>query len=99
MTTGEASRVGKRGTVMLPARLCHVFAIEEGSYIITEEREDGILIRPVPEPPGESYTLERRAEFLLGNATNAEDYAQAIAEVRAMGLDPDHIDHFKPPGV
>ena len=51
----------------------------------------------LPEP--EEYTPERIAEFLLNCAINAEDYATAVAEVRALGLDPERIPHEKPPGV
>jgi hypothetical protein len=47
----------------------------------------------------EVYTPERKAEFLLNNAVDAEDYAQAMAEVRARGLDPDSIPHQKPDGA
>jgi hypothetical protein len=35
--------------------------------------------------PIEIYTPERRAEFLLSNATDAEDYAGAIEEVLKLG--------------
>jgi hypothetical protein len=44
----------------------------------------------------EIYTPSRKAEFLLSNAVDAEDYALAIEEVRAMGIDPDAIPHYKP---
>jgi hypothetical protein len=47
----------------------------------------------------EDYTPERIAEFLLSNAVDAEDYAQSVAEVRRMGLDPNKIPHQKPAGV
>jgi hypothetical protein len=47
----------------------------------------------------EDYTPERIAEFLLSNAVDAEDYANAAAEVRGMGLDPDKIPHQRPGGV
>jgi AbrB family looped-hinge helix DNA binding protein len=92
----ETSKVGKRGAVVIPAGLRKRFGIEEGSFIIAEEREDGILIRPAAVLPVEIYTPERIAEFLLGNAINAEDYARAVEQVRAMGLDPDTILHAKP---
>ena len=49
--------------------------------------------------PFERYTPERRAEFLLTSAVDAEDYAAAVTEVRRMGLDPEKINHSKPPGV
>ena len=92
----ETSKVGKRGAVVIPARLRKRFGIEEGSLIIAEERGDGILIRPAVALPIEIYTDERIAEFLLNNAVDEDDYAQAMAEVRKMGLDPDQIPHYKP---
>jgi AbrB family looped-hinge helix DNA binding protein len=92
----ETSRVGKRGTVVIPAPLRRRFGIEEGSLVIAEERPEGILIRPAVALPLETYTPERQAEFLLSNAVDAEDYASAVREVRAMGLDPDRIVHRRP---
>jgi hypothetical protein len=47
----------------------------------------------------EEYTPERIAEFLLSNSVDAEDYAQAVAEVRRMGLNPENILHSRPSGV
>lgn len=92
----ETSKVGKRGTVVMPARLRRKFGIEEGSLVIAEEREDGILIRPAVAYPIEIYTPERKAEFFLTNAIDEEDYQQARKTVRRMGLDPDKIKHFRP---
>jgi AbrB family looped-hinge helix DNA binding protein len=92
-----ASKVGRRGTVVLPAKLRRRLGIEEGSFVIAEEREDGILIRPATVLPIEVYTPQRRAEFLLNNAIGAEDYRRARAEVKRMGLDPDRIKHHRPP--
>jgi AbrB family looped-hinge helix DNA binding protein len=89
-------KVGRRGTVVLPAKLCRRLGIEEGSFVVAEEREDGILIRPATVLPVEIYHPERRAELLLNNAVNAEDYRRARAEVKHMGLDPDRITHHRP---
>ena len=50
----------------------------------------------VATPPVEVYSPERIAEFLLSNAVDADDYAEAVEEVRKMGLDPDSIPHEKP---
>ncbi len=44
----------------------------------------------------ESYGQERKAEFLLSNAVDGEDYARAEEEVRKMGLDPAAIRHRRP---
>jgi len=90
----ETSKVGKRGTIVIPAAIRRRLKIEEGAVVIVEEREGGILIRPAAVMPIEMYTAERRAEFLLSNAVDAEDYARACEEVRRMRLDPDAIPHY-----
>ena len=92
----ETSKVGKRGTVVVPARLRRKFGIEEGQLLIAEERPDGILIRPALALPAKIYTPERKAEFLLSNAVDAEDYRAAVARVKKMGLEPASIPHHKP---
>jgi len=64
--------------------------------VVAEEKEDGILIRPAVIVPVERYTPERKAEFLLSNAIDANDYRKARKEVRKLGLDPDAIRHVRP---
>ncbi|MCU0305472.1 MAG: AbrB/MazE/SpoVT family DNA-binding domain-containing protein [Thermoanaerobaculales bacterium] len=95
--SSTTSRVGKRGTIVVPAALRNRYGLEEGALVIAEEREDGILLRPAVALPVEIYTPERRAEFLLNNAIDADDYRSAVAEVRKLGLDPGAIPH-DPPG-
>ncbi|MFQ5890729.1 MAG: AbrB/MazE/SpoVT family DNA-binding domain-containing protein [Gemmatimonadota bacterium] len=93
----ETTRVGRRGTIVIPAPLRRRFGLEEGSYVIAEARDEGVLIRPATVLAVETYTPERRAEFLLTNAVDAEDYRRAVKEVRRMGLDPEAIPHEPPP--
>lgn len=94
--TMESARVGKRGAIVVPARLRKRFGIEEGSIVLAEEKDDGILIRPAVLVPVERYTPERKAEFLLSTATTAADYRKARKAVRKLGLDPDSIPHRRP---
>jgi AbrB family looped-hinge helix DNA binding protein len=96
MRTQQSARVGKRGAIIVPASLRKRFGIEEGSMVVAEEKEDGILIRPAVIVPVERYTPERKAEFLLSNAVDANDYRRARKEVRKLGLDPDAIRHVRP---
>jgi bifunctional DNA-binding transcriptional regulator/antitoxin component of YhaV-PrlF toxin-antitoxin module len=84
---------------VLPAALRRRFGIEEGAMVIAEPRDDGILIRPAVVLPIEAYTPERKAQFLLSTAVDRADYQDALRAVRAMGLDPAEIPHYKPPGV
>ncbi len=95
---GEPARVGKRGTIVIPAKLRKRFHMEEGSLVLFDEERDGVLIRPAEAIPVEIYTKERKAGFLLENSVGPADYARARREVRKMGLDPDSIPHTPPSG-
>jgi AbrB family looped-hinge helix DNA binding protein len=95
--SSTTSRVGKRGTIVVPAALRKRYGLDEGALVIAEERDEGILLRPAIAFPVEIYTPERRAELLLNNAVDSDDYQGAAAEVRSLGLDPDTIPH-QPPG-
>lgn len=90
------AKIGKRGTIVIPANIRHNYGLEEGSQVIVEARSEGLLLRPVVTLPVELYSPERKAGFLLNNAITQADYDQAVKEVRKMGLDPDEIPHEKP---
>lgn len=92
----ESAKVGKRGSIIVPARVRARFGIVEGAIVLAEEREDGILIRPAVVVPVERYTPARKAEFLLSNATTTADYKKARKEVQKLGIDPDSIQHHRP---
>ncbi|MGH9744403.1 MAG: AbrB/MazE/SpoVT family DNA-binding domain-containing protein [Candidatus Acidiferrum sp.] len=92
----ESARVGKRGTVVVPAKLRRRYGLEEGSFVTAEARDEGILLRPAMIIPVERYMPDRKAEFLLNNATTLTDYKRARREVKKLGLDPDSIPHRRP---
>jgi AbrB family looped-hinge helix DNA binding protein len=92
----EAVKVGKRGTIIVPAKLRKRYGIEEGSLVTAEPLEEGVLIRPAIVVPIERYTPERKAEFLLSTATTNKDYLRARKEVKRLGLNPDSIPHRHP---
>jgi len=89
-------KLGKRGTVVIPAALRQRYGLKEGSQLIIESLPDGVLLRPVVTFPVEIYSPERKAEFLLNNTTTLKEYAEAAKKVREMGLDPETIPHTKP---
>ncbi len=92
----EVTRVGKRGTVVIPAALRKRYGLEEGREVLVEETAEGLLLRPAVTLPVEMYSKERRAVFLLENAADRDDYERAREDIRKMGLDPDAIPHEKP---
>ena len=92
----ETTKIGRRGTIVIPASIRRSYGFEEGSMVIIEARSEGVLLRPVVTLPIEIYTPKRKAEFLLNNAITPEDYAAAIEKVRSMGIDPQTVPHKKP---
>ncbi len=96
MAATASGRIGKRGTFVIPSSLRRRFGLDEGSEVIAEETDEGILIRPAMTIALEIYPPERRAEFLLNNAVDEDDYADAREEVLRLGLDPDAIPHARP---
>ncbi len=87
------AKVGRRGTIVVPANLRARYGLEEGSQVVVEDRPEGVLLRPVVMLPVEIYSPERKAEFLLNNAVSEADYKWAVKTVRKMGLDPKSIPH------
>ncbi len=92
----KTTKVGKRGTIVIPASIRKSYGFEEGVLIAVEARSEGVLLRPVVTLPVEIYSPERKAEFLLNNAITPDDYAKAVDEVRKMGINPEKIPHKKP---
>lgn len=88
--------MGRRGTVVLPARLRRKYALEEGTLVIVEERDEGLMLRPAAAYPVELYPPARVAEFLLNNAVDEKDHRCAVEEVRRLGIDPSSVPHRKP---
>jgi AbrB family looped-hinge helix DNA binding protein len=92
----ETGTIGKKGVFTIPAAMRKRFGLQDGTLVIAEERDEGILLRPAVATAVEMYSDQRTAEFLLSNAIDADDYARAREDVRAMGLDPDAVVHRKP---
>ena len=93
MTTAT---INDRGGITIPSDIRNAFDLVPGSQLAIEVREGEIVLRLVEIAPVEKYTMERKAEFLLNNATTLADYEEAIELVRRMGFDPDKIAHERP---
>ncbi|MFB6356436.1 MAG: AbrB/MazE/SpoVT family DNA-binding domain-containing protein [bacterium] len=89
-------KIGKRGTFVIPSDLRERFGLEEGQTVLIEETDEGILVKPAETVPVETYSPERKAEFLLNNAVTKSDYEEARQKVKNLGLKPDDIPHDAP---
>jgi AbrB family looped-hinge helix DNA binding protein len=90
------SRVGKRGTIVIPAELRQRLGLNDETLVVIEEQGGGVLIRPAVALPIDVYSQHRIAEFMLNNASSPSEYDKAVAEVRARGIDPSTVPHEKP---
>ena len=86
MPDAEIIRIGKRGTVVIPAALRRAYNLKEGTILSAEMKEEGILLRSVLVLPVEKYSDLRKAEFLPNNAVTPKDYDWAVKEAQEMGL-------------
>jgi AbrB family looped-hinge helix DNA binding protein len=94
-----AIRVGKRGTVVIPADLRRKFGLYEGALIIAEAQEDGVLIRPAVAVPLDANLrrrwLEETNEAYAALRADSAVWQAEIAERAAWdatlldGLDPE----------
>jgi bifunctional DNA-binding transcriptional regulator/antitoxin component of YhaV-PrlF toxin-antitoxin module len=92
----ETTKMGKRGTIVIPSALRRRYGLADGSLVIAEAREDGLLLRLATAIPIEIYTPERKAEFLLSNAIDEKDYQAVKENMRPLGVNPSRIKHFRP---
>ena len=78
----ETSKVGKRGTFVIPAKLRNRFGLKEGSLVIAEETPEGILLRPAIAVPTTSLTQKQTEELLMGETGSSQltDISQQNAD-------------------
>lgn len=94
------SKVGKRGTVVIPVELRRRFGIEEGSLVIAEAQDGGVLIRPAVAAPADEYRAQFFAELDRAYESLREDpvaWEEEQTERRVLsgtlmdGLDLDEV--------
>jgi AbrB family looped-hinge helix DNA binding protein len=89
-------KMGKRGTIVLPAKLRKQFGLADGSLLITEAKDGEIRIRPafMYEPP--VWSSEEKAYFILINSMTKEEWDRNLPDVLEMGIDPTKIEGLEP---
>ena len=89
-------KMGKRGTLVLPAKLRKQFGLEDGSLLITEAKDGEIRIRPAFIYEQEPWSPEETAYFILINSMTKEEWDRNIPHVLEMGVDPTRIEGLEP---
>jgi len=80
MTT-TTIKMGKRGTIVLPAKLRKQFGLADGSLLVTEAKDGEIRLRPalLYEPP--VWSAEEKAYYILINSMTKEEWDRNLPDV------------------
>jgi len=81
-------KMGKRGTIVLPAKLRKQFGLADGSLLVTEAKDGEIRLRPAFVYEPEVWSPQRKAYLTLINAMTKEEYDDVSALLREEGIDP-----------
>ena len=91
-------KVGKRGNIVLPARLRQQFGIEDGSLLIVEATDTGIRLQPAilqVKPPTSSEDRDLAIYTLLSSRTQ-EEWNRILAIALEFGATQTQIDGLAP---
>jgi AbrB family looped-hinge helix DNA binding protein len=58
----HSGHVGRRGSIVLPSAVRKRYGLEDGSLFISEERSDGVLIRPATATPLDLTTVRKKIQ-------------------------------------
>jgi len=92
----QTVKMGKRGTILLPASFRKQLGLSGGSLLVTEAKDGEIHLRPALPCEPERWTPERTAYFMLNNCVTQEEWDAMVPDVVAMGLDPNRIEGIEP---
>jgi AbrB family looped-hinge helix DNA binding protein len=89
-------KMGKRGTIVLPAKLRKQFGLEDGSLLVTEAKDGEIRIRPafLYEPP--VWSPEETAYYILINSMTKDEWDENLPYVLELGVDPAKVEGIEP---
>jgi bifunctional DNA-binding transcriptional regulator/antitoxin component of YhaV-PrlF toxin-antitoxin module len=71
-TVQNTGQVGRRGTIVLPAATRRRYGLEDGRLFISEERDDGILIRPAVAVPADLEVARQKIKVGLDQLDRGE---------------------------
>jgi AbrB family looped-hinge helix DNA binding protein len=82
----HSGHVGRRGTIVLPSSIRKRYGLQDGSLYISEEREDGVLIRPAMATPTDLDGVRLKIRQGLEELDQRKGIPgnQAEAELKAM---------------
>ena len=89
----EFVQMGKRGTLVVPAKLRKKLGLSDGCLLLLNEANGAIEIRLAQISSPQPDARFKMAQRLLGGAESLGEYLAAIEEVRRMGFDAENVPH------
>ena len=88
-TVQNTGQVGRRGTIVLPAATRRRYGLEDGRLFISEERDDGILIRPAVAVPADLAAARQKIKVGLDQLDRGEGIpgAEVEAELKRVSAE------------
>jgi bifunctional DNA-binding transcriptional regulator/antitoxin component of YhaV-PrlF toxin-antitoxin module len=88
-TVQQTGQVGRRGTIVLSAATRRRYGFEDGSLFISEERQDGVLIRPAVAVPADLVEVRRKIKAGLDQLKRGEGIPgeEVEAELKRMSAE------------
>ena len=82
----KSGHVGRRGAIVLPSSVRKRYGLDDGSLFISEEREEGVLIRPALATPVNLKDVKRKIRQGLDELDRGKGIPgeQVEAELKAM---------------
>jgi bifunctional DNA-binding transcriptional regulator/antitoxin component of YhaV-PrlF toxin-antitoxin module len=89
----EFLQMGKRGTVVIPAKLRKKFGMTDGCLLGIREVDGAVELRLAKVLSVDGDARLKMAQRLLSGAEDLGEYFAAMEEVRRMGFEPDEVPH------
>jgi AbrB family looped-hinge helix DNA binding protein len=82
----HSGHIGRRGTIVLPSSVRKRYGLQDGSLFISEEKDDGVLIRPAMAIPRDLNEVRLKIRQGLDELDQGKGIPgeQAEAELKAM---------------
>ena len=82
----HSGHVGRRGTIVLPSSVRKRYGLDDGTLFISEERRDGILIRPAQAIPVDLSRVRSKIQQGLDELDQGKGIPgeEVEAELKAM---------------
>ncbi len=71
-SVGHTGHIGRRGTIVLSAATRRRYGLDDGSLFISEERDDGILIRPAVAIPTDVQAVRLKVQVGIDQLNRGE---------------------------